>query len=95
MREPSKKVTASRMQNMVEIHKKNRYFVTILLFRFLNFWKILICLMYFGVAGVLFTTNCYFEYRIRILCLLLYMGTYLKDIFRHCSTFWDFRSQKC
>ena len=27
--------------------------------------------------------NCYFEYRIRILCIELYMVTYLKNIFRH------------
>ena len=33
MREPLEIVTASRIQNMVEIRKKNTYFVTKLLFR--------------------------------------------------------------
>ena len=37
MREPLEMVTVSRMQKMVEIRKKNTYFVTILLF--LKFWK--------------------------------------------------------
>ena len=37
MREPLEMVTASRMQNMVEIRKKNTCFVAILLFR--NVWK--------------------------------------------------------
>jgi len=32
MREPLEMVTASRMQNMVEIREKNTYFVTILFF---------------------------------------------------------------
>ena len=27
-------------------------------------------------------TNCNFEYRIRIQCIKLYMGTWVKDIFR-------------
>ena len=31
--------------------------------------------MYFGVVGVFCTINCYFEYRIRIQCILLYRGT--------------------
>ena len=46
--------------------------------------------MYFGIFCVLCTINCYFEYRIWILCLLLYMGTYLKDFVRHFSTFFGF-----
>ena len=46
--------------------------------------------MYFSILGVLCTINCYFEYRIRVLCLLLYMGTYLKDIVRFFSTFFGF-----
>ena len=82
MREPLEMVTASRMQNMVEIRKKNTYFVSILRFSILicsN--KICFFKMYFGIGGVLCIINCYFEYRIRILCPLLYMGTYLKDIF--------------
>ena len=40
---------------------------------------------YFGIFGIPCKTNCYFEYRIRILCIFLYMGTYFKlifDIFR-------------
>jgi hypothetical protein len=32
MREPSEMITVSRMQNMVEIRKKNTYFVTKSLF---------------------------------------------------------------
>ena len=42
--------------------------------------------MYFGIAGLFCTINCYFEYRNRILCIFLYMGTYFKDIFEHFST---------
>ena len=34
MREPSEMITVSRMQNMVEIRKKNTYFVTKSLFKF-------------------------------------------------------------
>ena len=30
--------------------------------------------------------NRYFEYRIRILCIFLYMGTYFEDFFRQLST---------
>ena len=30
---------------------------------------------YFGVFGVFYIINRYFEYRIRILCIFLYMGT--------------------
>ena len=41
--------------------------------------------MYFGILGVFCTINYYFEYRIRIMCIFLYMGTYFKDIFRHFS----------
>ena len=44
MREPLEMVTDSRMQNMVEIRKKNNGFVTILLFRFKK--------KYFGALGV-------------------------------------------
>jgi hypothetical protein len=36
MREPSEMITVSRMQNMVDIRKKNTCFVTILLFQFLG-----------------------------------------------------------
>ena len=35
-----------------------------------------------ALFGVICTINCYFEYRIWILCIFLYMGTYFKDIFR-------------
>ena len=45
MREPWEMVTASRMQNMVQIRKKNSYFVTKLLF--LKIGK-----SYFGALGV-------------------------------------------
>jgi hypothetical protein len=40
MREPLEMVTASRMQNMVEIHKKNICFVTKLFFEIFEkfFW---------------------------------------------------------
>ena len=37
----------------------------------------------FGIVGVLYTINRYFEYRIRILCIGLYMGTWVKCIFEH------------
>ena len=55
MREPSEMVTASRMQNMVEIRKKNTYFVTILLFRILKCSKtsdFLKCILVFLVYCV-------------------------------------------
>ena len=52
-------------------------------FEFWNLRNILSFKIYLGIPGVSFTINCYFEYRIRILCLLLYMGTYLTDTFRH------------
>ena len=42
--------------------------------------------MYFGIVGLFCTINRYFAYRIRILCIFLYMGTYFKDMFRHFST---------
>ena len=35
---------------------------------------------YFGMFGLFCKINCYFEYRIRILCIFLYMGTYFKWI---------------
>ena len=37
--------------------------------------------IYFGVLGVFCTINCYFEYRIWILCIYLYMGTYFEVFF--------------
>ena len=40
----------------------------------------------FGIVGVFCIIDRYFEYRIRILCIFLYMGTYFKCIFEHCST---------
>ena len=36
----------------------------------------------FWHVGVFCIINCHFEYWIRILCIVLYMGTYFKDIFR-------------
>ena len=44
-------------------------------FRFVSemFENIWFVLMYVGVLGVFYTINCYFEYRIRILCIFLYM----------------------
>ena len=33
-----------------------------------------------------FVKKCYFEYRIRILCIFLYMGTYFKSIFDICPS---------
>ena len=41
---------------------------------------------YFGVVGLLSIINCYFEYRIPILCILLYMGPWVKYIFEHFPT---------
>ena len=53
---------------------------------FLKFSKIPENRMYFGIVGLFCIINCYFEYRIRILCIFPYMGTYFKDIVRHFST---------
>ena len=39
--------------------------------------------MYFGIVGLFFIINRYFEYRIRIRCIELYMGTWFKHVFRH------------
>ena len=39
--------------------------------------------MYFGVIGVFYTINCNFKFGIRVRCILLYIGRYFKDIFRH------------
>ena len=36
--------------------------------------------MYFGIVGLFCTMNRYVEYRIRILCILLYMRTYFKYV---------------
>ena len=52
----------------------------VFLFRFLIFEQSILR-NYFGMLGVLCTINCYSEYRIRILCICLYMGTYVKDLF--------------
>ena len=41
---------------------------------------------YFGMFGLFCTINRYFGYRIRILCIFLYMGIWCKDIFRHYPT---------
>ena len=41
---------------------------------------------YFGILGLFCAINRYFEYRIRFLCIFLYMGTWCKDIFLHFST---------
>ena len=38
--------------------------------------------MNFGIFGVSWIISWYFEYRIRIRCSFLYMGTYFKDYFR-------------
>ena len=43
--------------------------------------------VYFDMLGIFCTINCYFEYRIRIMCIFLYMGTYFKYIFWHFSPF--------
>ena len=40
----------------------------------------------FGIVGLFCTINRCFEYRIRILCIFLYMGTWCKDNFRHFSS---------
>ena len=39
--------------------------------------------MYFGISAVFCTINCYFEYRTRIRCIFLYIGSDFKDIFEH------------
>ena len=39
--------------------------------------------MYFGIFGLFCTINCYFEYRIRIVCIFLYVGTYFEDFCFH------------
>ena len=41
--------------------------------------------IYFGIFCLFCTINCYFEYRIQILCIFLYMGTCFKDMFQHLS----------
>ena len=46
------------------------------LFETVGFFK-----MNLGVVGVFCTISCYFEYDYRILCIFLYIGTYLKDMF--------------
>ena len=43
------------------------------------------CRNYFGVDGLFCIINVYFEYRIRILCIGLYIGTWFKCIFEHFS----------
>ena len=48
-------------------------------FLFLHFAK---SRKYFGIVGLICTINRYFEYRIRILCICLYMGTWFKYILR-------------
>ena len=47
-------------------------------FDFLDVFELL--QMYFDIFGVFCTINRYFEYRIWIQCIFLYMGTYFKDI---------------
>ena len=42
--------------------------------------------MCFGIVGVFCIINRYFEYRIRILCIFLYMGTYFKFVFDICPS---------
>ena len=37
----------------------------------------------FGMCDVFCTINCYFGFRIWILCIFLYIGTYFEDCFRH------------
>ena len=61
-----------------------------------NFRNFLIPRKYFGIFGVLCIINRYFEYRIRILCIWLYMGTSVKCIFEHLfHHFLKTNSQKC
>ena len=47
---------------------------------------------YFGIVGVFYIINCYFEYRIRNLRTWLYMGTWFKRFF---DTFQKKKIQKC
>ena len=49
----------------------------------------------FDIFGVFCIINCYLEYRIRILCIFLYIGAYFKDRFRHFRQTSRKRSQKC
>ena len=39
--------------------------------------------IHFGMFGVFCTRNSYFEYGIRIRCILLYIGTWFKDFVEH------------
>ena len=51
--------------------------------------------MRLGILGVFYTINLHFDYRVRILCIWLYMGIWLKTVF---DMFWDCfkkKSQKC
>ena len=62
-------------------------------FLFLSFlqnfekWNVRI---YFGILGVICNKNWYFEYDIRILCILMYIGTYFKQNVGHFLTFFGF-----
>ena len=55
-------------------------------FRFLR--SIEFAEIYFSIVRRICITKWYFEYRIRILCIFLYMGTYFEDVF-------DKKDRKC
>ena len=69
---------------LIYITKYNLHtFVLFFVWIFLIFQNSESILAFFGPFCII---NRYFEYRIRILCIFLYMGTWCKDIFRHFST---------
>ena len=64
-------------------------------FVFEHFRNIWIVRKYFGVVGVFGATNCYFEYRVQILCVWLYTGTWFKTNVGHVLTCFQKMSQMC
>ena len=59
----------SKVQNMDYGTYTNNKKMNIVSFVFEVFRNFPTFRMYFGIWGAFFTTNCYFEYRIRILCI--------------------------
>ena len=72
-----------------------KQFLLIFSFLLIVFRKTMVFRMYFGIAGVSCTIICYFESRIRILCIFLYMGTYFNNIFNIVRQINRKFSQKC
>ena len=89
------KIPKSKIYKIIKTNSKyelcNIYiYYKIKFIHFLRFFEKIKCFQtfrkYFGIVGLFCTINRYFEYRIRILCIFLYMGTWCKDIFRHFPT---------